>query len=229
MAKTRKLPAPERDPVIVRTPTGPLSPKMREVLVAMFYGQDNLGYYGMTGNEIGSAVGHRQGDVKSHTGGAKKYSGVRSMGAAQKVIPVLIALDRRGLIRMATRQDGRAGTAYRLTDSGEKEARKIMSEQAQEKGYRTDLATADGDDVAVWIVEGYDPENLEPVKAGECSFKPGDLLSFPEDHDVYPGEEGVVQAVGMGTGMREGEVLYDVLVEGTSDVERVSEYELEAS
>lgn len=225
-ARPPKLPAPARTPTERKVPTGPLSPKSREVLVAMLREQDD--YFGMTGNEIGYAVGHQQGDVKSHTGGASKYSGVRSMGAAQKVIPVLIGLDRRGLIRMAARADGRSGTAYRLTDNGRKEAHKIMGEQAQEKGYRTDAAIADTDEEAVWVVEGYDPENLAPVAAGDVSFAPGAEVTFPEGHEMYGGESGVVQAVGMGTGVYAGRVMYDVLVEGSDAAWRTSESELEA-
>lgn len=93
---------------------------------------------------------------------------------------------------------------------------------------RTDAATADGLDEAVWIVEGYDPENLDPCKAGDLMFTPGTAVQFSEDHEVYPGEEGIVQAAGKGTGMRAGGIVYDVLVEGTSEAERVSESELES-
>lgn len=96
-----------------------------------------------------------------------------------------------------------------------------------ETAVRTDAETADTDEEAVWIVEGYDPENLEPVRAGDVMYAPGVTVTFADEHEMYPGEEGVVQAVGKGTGFNAGGIVYDVLVEGTTDAERVSEHDLE--
>lgn len=95
---------------------------------------------------------------------------------------------------------------------------------------RADLGDAPGDAEAVWIVEGYtDTENLEPVKASEVSFAPGTQVMFPEEHEMYGGETATVQAVGIGSGVYEGQVVYDVLVEGTEVTERITEYDLEAA
>lgn len=224
-----KLPAPKFVPPVRSVPTGPLSPGMRNVLVAMLSKYDD-GSYGMTGNEIGYAVGYRSGEVKANVSGAAASGGcVRSMGAAQRVIPVLVALDRRGLITMAARRDRRSGTAYRLTPAGFEMATKLR-EETKLSDTRTDAVTADGGDSAVWVIaESYEVENLDPCLASDISFLPGNDVTFPEDHEEYPGEEGTVQAVGKGKGMYAGEIVYDVLVDGTDYATRVTESQLEGA
>lgn len=46
---------------------------------------------------------------------------------AQRVIGTVIGLDRRGLVRLARRGDGRSGTAYRLSEAGEAKARELRA------------------------------------------------------------------------------------------------------
>lgn len=216
----KSYPAPRERKV----PTGPLSLLMKRALVAMLPTVEE--WYGMTGNEIGYALGFGAGDVKAHVSGAAVSGGcTRSMGAAQRAIPVIIGLERRGLIQMASRRDGRSGTAYRLTTKGEQEARRIMAEDTNE---RTDALTAPSDAEAVWIVEGYDTEGtLEPMRAAGVEFGPGDSVTIQDEHEMYGGEKGVVQAAGKGTGEFAGQIVYDVLVEGTSNAERFTADELE--
>jgi hypothetical protein len=65
------------------------------------------------------------------------------------------------------------------------------------------------------------------VKAEDVTWSPGETVRFPDEHEMYPDMEAVVKAVGRGTGMYAGEVVYDVLVAGTSGTERITESDLE--
>jgi hypothetical protein len=84
----------------------PLTPLMGRVLDAMPLG------HAMTPNEIGSAIGLHAGDVSGGRGQGGRGSGHRSFGPAQRIIPTLTALRRRGLIHHAQRPDGLSGSAY---------------------------------------------------------------------------------------------------------------------
>lgn len=93
---------------------------------------------------------------------------------------------------------------------------------------RTDISTAASDDTAVWVLAEADAdgENLNPIRAGDVMYAPGTQVVFGEEHEMYPGEEGIVHAVGMGKGTYSGPT-YDVLPDGCSDAERVSEFGIE--
>lgn len=229
----KKLAAPHVVLPVQKIPTGPLSPLMRKVVIAMYHTETGGSHWGMTGNEIGYAVGFRGGEVKANVSGAAASGGcVRSMGAAQKVIPVIVALDRRGLIAFAARRDGRSGTAYRLTPEGIKIATELQKEMkvADTDTTRTDAKTADGGEKAVWVLdESVDAGNLDPIAAADIMFLPGDAVRIDDEHEMYPGEEGIVQSVGRGIGHFGGQPTYDVLVEGTSEAERFPESDLEAA
>lgn len=88
----------------------PLTPLMLQILAAMKPRQFDDG---MTGNEIGLAVGEQWGNVRR---GGSRWSG--GMGPAQRIIFPLSALYRRGLVAPAERRDGLTGTAYRITQAG---------------------------------------------------------------------------------------------------------------
>jgi hypothetical protein len=83
-----------------------LSPLMVRVLAAL---ADADGP--MTGNQIGYALGLSPG--RRHRG---PWSG--PTGVAQRAIPAITALRRRGLIELARRPGGRWGTADVITDAG---------------------------------------------------------------------------------------------------------------
>jgi hypothetical protein len=206
-----------------KVPTGPLSERMEKVLVALLvHDPENRG---LTNNRIGHLIGFRTGsDRLAHDG--------RMMGAANRVNACVMGLERRGLVCFARRRDGLSGTAYRLTPEGLIEARRIKSMELPE-GYRTGAENPDlADVVAVWLEEGYTPEdgfedlNLEPVRAGDLDFLPGNNVEVEEEHEMYPGEPGVVKAAGKGTGLHGGEIVYDVLIEGTSHAERFTAQDL---
>lgn len=79
-------------------------------------------------------------------------------------------------------------------------------------------------------LEGYEVEAATPIPDEEdpgVGFGAGDRVRVNDEHETYPGEEGVVQAVARGIGMREGQVVIDVLIDGTSEAERFEPYELE--
>lgn len=205
-------------------PTGPLSERMERVLVALLQdGATEARTYGMTGNEIGHALGFSQGDVKANGPGTGRGNGPRSMGAAQKIIGCVIGLERRGLVRMASRKDKRTGTAYRLTTLGEQEARRLMGETA----VRTDFDTAGSDDTGVWGMPGYVAEQVDPIRKADVSFAPGQKVTMPETHELYPDEEVTIQGVGEGKGMYAGGPVYDVLAEGSDETTRMTEREME--
>lgn len=68
----------------------------------------------MTPNDIAARLGFRRGqdhNRHSHNG--------RIMAPAQRVIFPLTALRSRGLVALASRVDGRSGSAYAITDAGE--------------------------------------------------------------------------------------------------------------
>lgn len=73
--------------------------------------------------------------------------------------------------------------------------------------------------------EGYEPENAEiipdDVDPG-LGISAGDRVSISEDHEIFPGEEGEVYAVARGTGWYGGALVIDVLIDGTSEPERLS-------
>lgn len=83
-----------------------ITPLMQRVLDSMSVGR------AMTPNEIGYAIGLQQGDVMGGGSGVGRGSGHRAFGPAQRIIPVLTALRKRGLIGMVPREDGLSGTAY---------------------------------------------------------------------------------------------------------------------
>lgn len=199
--------------------SGPLTERQEKILVALLAVVDE--WYGMTGNEVAYAIGMQDGsDRSAHDG--------RSVALSNRVNFSVSGLEKRGLVTYAPRRDKLSGTARRLTNEGIIEARRIKG--MAESNTRIDLGDAPGDAEAVWVVEGYaDIENLEPVKASEVSFAPGTEVMFPEEHEMYGGATATVKAVGLGTGMMAGEVVYDVLVEGTSETERITEYDLEAA
>jgi len=72
----------------------------------------------LTPNQIGYRAGAKQ--VFGTGSGSGRGSGHRAFGAAQQIIPVLTSLRRRGLIAMTSRPDGMSGTAYFLTEAGER-------------------------------------------------------------------------------------------------------------
>jgi len=84
----------------------PLTPLMYDVLELLSKSREP-----MTGNQIGLGLGLRRGQRKRGP-----WSG--PTGPAQRAIPALIGLRRRGLIRYARRVDGLSGTADRITDEG---------------------------------------------------------------------------------------------------------------
>ncbi len=67
--------------------------------------------------------------------------------------------------------------------------------------------------------EGYEPENATKIPDDEdhgAGFSAGDRVVISEDHAIYPDEEGEVYAVARVDDM----LVVDVLIDGTSDVER---------
>lgn len=190
----------------------PLTPRMRQVMLVLLEGCDIE--FGMTPNWIGIKCGFQTGsDRHAHDG--------RMMGPANRVNACITGLEQRGLVSFGRRRDGLSGSAYRLTSTGVKEARRMAKEAT---GLRHDYATAGPDEMGVWAIEGYgsdEPHNLDPVKKGDVEWAPGENTTFEDDHE-YGGEPGVVQAVGMGTGFHSGDIVYDVLPEGCSGPERVT-------
>jgi hypothetical protein len=81
-------------------------------------------------------------------------------------------------------------------------------------------------DKTVLFVEGYEAENLGPITPGDAMFQPGERVTITSGD--YEGEEGVVQAVGAGEGVYGGNIMADVLVDGTQYAERVPQEWLEA-
>lgn len=77
--------------------------------------------YGMTANDIGRAMGFRDGGTGGRGMGGRGR-GHRVFGPAQKIIPTLNGLRGRDLIDFGPRRDGRSGTAYSLTVEGHLEA-----------------------------------------------------------------------------------------------------------
>jgi hypothetical protein len=68
---------------------------------------------------------------------------------------------------------------------------------------------------------GYEVENANVIPDDEdtgLGIAAGDTVTITDDHDVYPDEQGVVQAVvrDRATGM----LMVDVLIDDTSDAER---------
>lgn len=89
--------------------------------------------------------------------------------------------------------------------------------------YRKDVGAASARAEAVWIVEGYKPEKLEPVAAGEVTHPPGTMVHLPLDHAKYPGGAGVVMAAGADG---RGRVVYDVQLVDTDAPVRLAGSEL---
>jgi hypothetical protein len=48
----------------------------------------------------------------------------------QRLIPVVIGLERRGLVKLGSRRDGLSGTAYGLTPAGEEKVRELLRGEA---------------------------------------------------------------------------------------------------
>lgn len=233
----KKMPAPEQVRHARRgdniTASSPLSERMVECLLAMLalHGGDDYyrpkgRQYPATPNEVALQAGYSEGGYRRGNGAAARGGWSGRMAPANRVNFALLGLEDRGMLWWGMRRDHLSGRAVSLTREGFDKAVQLRREKAMADGHRTDVGEADGDVEAVWIVEGYDPENLTPVKASEVMYAPGTTVMFSEDHEMYADEEGIVQAVGTGTGAHAGEVMYDVLVEGTSEAERVSEHEV---
>lgn len=72
---------------------------------------------------------------------------------------------------------------------------------------------------------GYEVESATPIADEDdpgIGLSAGDRVEIDEDHEMYGGETGVVQAIARGQGAWDGQIVVDVLVEGTSDAERFS-------
>jgi hypothetical protein len=95
----------------------PLTDLQRRVLLALLARDPNP----MTGNELGLAV--RAARVRR---GGGTWSGYQ--GPAQRIIPVITSLRRRGLIWHVRRPDGLSGTADVLTEAGRAVARELRAE-----------------------------------------------------------------------------------------------------
>jgi hypothetical protein len=196
--KQKKQFPPKRQVVEPKVPTGPLTDRQRQVLTAMFEREKKETVYGMSGNEIGYAVGFRPGDAMVRRGPA-----VKAMGPAQKVIGSMIGLERRGLIRWAARRDGRSGSAYRLTEKGKQE---VLGMEKQEWG------------------ENMEPLD----NPGDALYEVGQRVVMVEDHDMYPEEEVKIVARGKGKGFYSGAIVYDILPDDVDESWRVRESDISA-
>jgi len=105
----------------------PLTDLQVKVMVALHQSEHTEGYFGMTANRIGLAVGAERFSARRHGTG----STTRRFGPAHQIIPVLTGLRTRGLVdNDAPREDGLSGTAYRLTLQG----RPVAASLAQADG-----------------------------------------------------------------------------------------------
>ena len=97
----------------------PLTELQVRVLRAMAYLDGESRYpRAHTPNQIGYQAGAKR--VEGSGRGNGRGSGHRVFGPAQQIIPTLTSLRKRGLIGLTSRPDGWSGTAYYLTDAGER-------------------------------------------------------------------------------------------------------------
>lgn len=99
----------------------PLTDLQRRVLRAIHELDELDDGWRHTPNQIGARAGAKT--VTGSGAGWGRGSGYRVFGLAQQIIPTLTSLRRRELIGVTSRDDGRSGTAYYLTDEGLKIAR----------------------------------------------------------------------------------------------------------
>jgi hypothetical protein len=100
--------------------TRPLTERQEQVLMALLdakHGPTAHYHYPMPPNDIACAIGLNANRARR---ASTTWSG--SMGPAQRVIGSLTGLRGRELIANRGRPDGLSGTAYALTDSGERRA-----------------------------------------------------------------------------------------------------------
>jgi hypothetical protein len=75
---------------------------------------------------------------------------------------------------------------------------------------------------------GYEVESATPIPDDEdpgVGIAAGDRVVVDEEHEIYGGEEGTVQAVARGKGWYAGRIVVDVLIDGIA--ERFTPDELE--
>lgn len=81
-------------------------------------------------------------------------------------------------------------------------------------------------------LEGYEVDGADLIPDDEdtgIGFGAGERVRIDDDHDTYPGELGVVQAVARGRGIYQGSLVVDVLVDDTSDAHRFLPGEVEVA
>lgn len=77
---------------------------------------------------------------------------------------------------------------------------------------------------------GYEVSGAQVIPDEEdpgVGFAAGDRVLVNEEHEMYPGEEGTVQAVMKGQGWYAGSIVIDVLIDGCEDAERLRPHEIE--
>lgn len=178
-----------------------MSPLMERILVAMLEAQeeDGLGYFPMTGNEIGHACGFRTGSDRHARDG-------RMMGAANRVAFPLTALRKLKLVGFAKRRDDRSGSADVLTREGREMARALRERgvQPREEKKMGDASEASNQRKLIearcqregLTIRGWETtEDGETAKLGRYVVVTG---SF-EDHGLYQDDVGELSACVVGS------------------------------
>lgn len=135
--------------------------------------------------------------------GAVQGSWSGSMAPALRIAPRLQSLVRRGLLGKFYGE--RSVTLYYLTAAG----REFIE---REGGAVPD--------------EVYEMENVDPLGDRETNYKVGERVTIDEDHEIYPGETGIVKGVGVGVGSYAGSIVYDVMIDDTDEPYRFAESEV---
>jgi len=77
---------------------------------------------------------------------------------------------------------------------------------------------------------GYEVSGADPIPDDEdngIGIGAGDAVRIEDEHEIYGGEEGIVQAVARGKGWYSGSIVVDVLIDGTEEAERFRQEEVE--
>lgn len=69
-------------------------------------------------------------------------------------------------------------------------------------------------------------ENAGEVAEGQAMYEVGERVQIASEHDVFPDEEGKIVDRGVGQGFHAGDVVYDILIDGTEEPWRFSEDEI---
>jgi hypothetical protein len=114
----------------------PLAERQQQILVVLLE-HGEVGYYGMTANDIAYTLGFKDGGRRHGNGAAARGGWSGFMPPSNRVISSLRGLRDRGLVRLAARRDGLSGTADALTDEGRKVARELSAAGVRAKGTTT--------------------------------------------------------------------------------------------